>query len=128
MSGTTVGVIAAILVGMVFLMAAVTKLAGSADWQRQAQGLGVPRVIAVMVPFVEAALGALLMVQWHRTAVAWCAVAVLVGFTMLLALRLAQGQRPPCACFGALSARPIGPGNVVRNLVLIAIAVVAAVA
>ena len=121
-------VIAAVVVAGVFLLAAVTKLAGAAEWQRQALGLGVPRAVAAVVPFVEASLGALLLVQWHRAAVAWCTVAVLVAFTVLLVLRLAQGQRPPCACFGSLSAQPIGPWHVVRNLVFIAIAVVAAVA
>ena len=42
--------------------------------------------------------------------------------------RLAEGRRPPCACFGALSRRPVGPGSVVRNVVLIALALLAAFA
>jgi hypothetical protein len=57
---------------------------------------------------------------------AWAAAAVLVAFTALLVGKLAQGERPPCACFGSFTAAPIGPSNVVRNLVLIALAVAAA--
>ncbi len=56
------------------------------------------------------------------------ALAILVVFSALLVLRLAQGRRPPCACFGSWSAKPLGWQHLVRNAVLIALAVVAAVA
>jgi hypothetical protein len=38
---------------------------------------------------------------------------------------LVAGRRPECACFGAWSAKPIGVGHVVRNGVLLALAVLA---
>jgi hypothetical protein len=53
---------------------------------------------------------------------------VLVGFTVLILRRLAEGRRPPCACFGAWSTKPLGRGHVVRNLGFIALAVVALLA
>ena len=77
-------------------------------------------------PFVEVVIGALLLVQFQRQFVAWCAVVVLVSFTALLAVRLAQGERPPCACFGSWSAQPIGARTIVRNFAFIAMAVAAA--
>jgi hypothetical protein len=40
-------------------------------------------------------------------------------------VQLAQGRRPPCACFGGRTARPIGPLTVVRNAAFLAVAVVA---
>lgn len=126
MSASTWGAIAAAVVGVVFLVAAVSKLAGPQAWRVQADGLGVPDAVAVVVPYVEAVLGALLVVQFQRHVVAWCAVAVLLAMTALLVRRLAQGRRPPCACFGAWSAKPIGAGHVARNLVLVAVAVAAA--
>jgi hypothetical protein len=46
----------------------------------------------------------------------------------LLAVRLKEGRRPPCACFGPWSARPIGPGSIARNVALIALALLAALA
>jgi hypothetical protein len=49
---------------------------------------------------------------------------LLVAFTALLMVRLLQGRRPPCACFGALSSKPIGWGNVARNAVFLALAAV----
>jgi hypothetical protein len=81
-----------------------------------------------MVPWLEIGLGALLITGVWRPAVALVAAGLLGAFTVLLVLRLAQGQRPPCACFGAWSTRPIGYGSVARNVVLIALALLAATA
>lgn len=126
MAGTAWGVVAALLVAAVLLVAGVSKLARPALWRAESAGMGVPWRLAQMVPYVETVLGALLVAQLWRQAVAWFAVALFVVFTVLLVVRLAQGRRPPCACFGSLSATPIGPGHVVRNLVFIAVAVAAA--
>jgi hypothetical protein len=58
--------------------------------------------------------------------VAAVAAGLLVAFTALLAVRLLQGRRPPCACFGTLSSKPIGWANVARNAVFLALAAVVA--
>ena len=121
------GIAAAVVVAAVLLLAGVLKLARPNDWRAQASGLGVPAMLAAVVPFFEIGLGAALLVQWQRHIVAWIAVVLFVAFTALLGLRLAQGQRPPCACFGSLSSRPIGAPTMVRNAVFLAIAVLAAI-
>lgn len=122
----SVGVVAAIVVAIVLLVAGVGKVARPAAWREQAAGMGVRGPVAAVVPFVELALGAVLLVQFQRHAFAWGAVALFAVFTALIGLRLAQGQRPPCACFGSLSVRPIGPSHLARNAVFIAAAVLAA--
>lgn len=127
MSSSVVGVIASVIVAIVLLVAGVTKLARSSLWRAQSGELGIPARVAVAVPFVELGVGALLMVQLQRHVLAWVAVALFVAFTGMLALRLAQGKRPPCACFGSLTSKPIGAGHIVRNVVLIGLAALAAV-
>ncbi len=127
MSRSAWGIAAAVVVAAVLLIAGVLKLARSAEWRAQAKGLGVPGPLAPVVPFIEIALGAALLVQWQRHNFAWAAVVLFAAFTGLLGLRLAQGQRPPCACFGSLSSRPIGAGHLARNAVFIAIAAFAAI-
>ena len=122
------GTLAAVALGAVFLFSAVTKLAAPAQWRAQSANLLAVPGVAVTLPYVEAALGALLVAGWQRTVVAAAAAVVLVAFTVLLVVRFSQGRRPPCACFGALSARPIGWGHVLRNAVFIALAVVAVAA
>ena len=120
------GVIAAVVVAIVLLVAGVSKLAQPAAWRAQASGMGVPASVAAGVPFVELAIGAALLAQVQRHVFAWLAAGLFVAFSALLALRLAQGQHPPCACFGSLSARPLGPGHLLRNAAFIAFAVAAA--
>ncbi len=125
--GAAIGVLAAIAVAVVLLVAGTMKLGRPGEWRSQAAGLGVPPVVAAVVPFVELALGALLLVQVQRHVVAWFAVALFGLFTALVGVRIAQGRRPPCACFGSLSSTPIGPGHLLRNVAFIALAVAAAV-
>ena len=70
-------------------------------------------------------LGALLVVQWQRRICAAVALGLLLAFTALLVVRISQGRRPPCACFGSFSAKPIGWTHVARNVAFMAVAVVA---
>jgi uncharacterized membrane protein YphA (DoxX/SURF4 family) len=119
-------VAASVLLGAVFVVAGVTKVSAPQQWRRQSAEIGVHRLVASLVPFLELVVGALLIAQLARRPVAVVALVVLLIFTSLLIVRLKQGRRPPCACFGALTARPIGWGNVVRNAVFIALAVVIA--
>lgn len=128
MSAHTVGVIGAVVTAAVFLLAGITKVSRPQQWRTEAQAMGVAPSAAAPVPYVELVVGALLVVQLQRHVVAWVAVGLLVAFTTLLVVRLAQGQRPACACFGALSPTPIGAMHVLRNVAFIAVAVVAATA
>jgi uncharacterized membrane protein YphA (DoxX/SURF4 family) len=115
-------VVVGVLLGAVFVVAGVSKIAGHEQWRSQSADLGVPVAIALVIPFVEIVVGALLVGQIARRQVAMFAAALLLAFTILLVVRLVQGQRPPCACFGAWTTKPIGWGNVARNVALIAVA------
>jgi len=119
-------VVASVLLGAVFVFSGITKVAGIHQWRAQAGDLGVPGFVVNVLPFVELATGALLVAQIARRPVAIVAAALLVAFTALLVIRLSQGRRPPCACFGALSSKPISWTNVVRNAAFITLALVGA--
>ncbi|MFV0309365.1 MAG: MauE/DoxX family redox-associated membrane protein [Desertimonas sp.] len=122
-----VGVLAGIAVGIALVAAGVFKLIDGPGWPKMAADMGVPTWLARLVPFVEIAVGAALASQLARPWPAIAALALLVVFTLVIATRLLDGSRPPCACFGTRSTRPLGRYHVVRNLVMIALAVVAAV-
>lgn len=117
--------VARIVVGIVFVVAGASKLAAGTGWRRQARELGAPDVAVVPVPWVELVIGATLIAGAFRPVPALAAIAMLVAFTVLLLLRLREGRRPACACFGAWSARPIGPAHLVRNGVLLVLSVLA---
>ncbi|GAB2551679.1 hypothetical protein GCM10027167_68730 [Nocardia heshunensis] len=83
--------------------------------------------VAWSLPMVEASI-ALGVAAPYVCVPASVAGVILMGvFTGAVAWRLWQGERPACACFGEPSATPIGPGTLVRNLVLLAVGVAATV-
>jgi hypothetical protein len=122
-----VGTVAAVVVGVAFVAAGVFKLADGPAWPRQAADMGVGRSIALVVPWVEIVIGALLAAQLFEPWPAVAAIALLVAFSVVIVLRLLDGSRPPCACFGSRSRRPLGAYHVLRNVGLLALAVVAAI-
>jgi uncharacterized membrane protein YphA (DoxX/SURF4 family) len=124
---SAIGAAAGVAVGAALLAAGAAKLARPA-WVRDAAALGVPNWLARPVPVVELAVGAGLVTGVARRPLAWVALALLVAFSALLARSVAAGRRPVCACFGGWSAKPIGPGALVRNGALAVLSLVAALA
>ncbi len=116
------------VVGAVFVFAAVAKFFMGSNWLLQARDLGVPRALMVFVPWVEFAVGVALLGRVVPMLTYSLAALLLLAFTALIVSKLLRGQHPQCACFGRRSSKPIGWSNVTRNLVLIALIVVAALA
>jgi hypothetical protein len=90
----------------VFLIAGVAKVAARSG-----------RVL----PWIEIALGGLLVAQIGLPFTGWVAAGLLVAFTGWLLTH----QGVPCACFGAASRRPADWRDIARNIALIAVALVA---
>ena len=122
---STVATIASVLLGVAFVVAGGAKLAAGPAWPAQARDLGAPSIVVTPLPWIELAVGAALVTQLAEPVPAVTAIVMLVAFSALIALRLSQGRRPSCACFGAWSATPIGPVHLARNAALIALGVVA---
>lgn len=122
-----VAVFASVLLGIAFVVAGAAKFASGDQWPALAAALGVPavamRVVVPVLPIVEIVVGAGLIVQLWPQGFAVAALVMLVAFSAQLARELAGGRHPVCACFGAWSARPLGPSHLVRNAVLAALAV-----
>jgi uncharacterized membrane protein YphA (DoxX/SURF4 family) len=123
-----VGLVASIMLGMVFLVSGGSKIAAGPAWPDQARGLGAPTFVVPVLPWFEIVLGAVLVMQVAPLFSSALALVVLVGFTALLVRRLAQGRHPPCACFGTWSTKPLGVGHVVRNAGFVVLAVIALLA
>jgi uncharacterized membrane protein YphA (DoxX/SURF4 family) len=119
------GLGASILLGLVFVVSGGSKIAAGPAWPQQARALGAPHAIVSALPWLEIVLGAVLVAQLAPVAAAVTALVVLVAFTALIVRRLAEGKHPPCACFGAWSAKPLGRGHVIRNVGFMALGVVA---
>src|SRR5437016_5328465 len=119
--------LARLLLAAVFLVAGLAKLAGRQGSQQAVAEFGLAKwlapPIALVLPFVELAIAALLI--WP-TSVRWgalLALGLLVLFTAAVSFSLARGRKPNCHCFGQLHATPIGWRTVIRNGFLVAVAV-----
>jgi hypothetical protein len=125
---SVVSLIASVLLGVAFVVAGASKLAAREAWPVQAIELGAPFFLVrllPLVPWLELAVGATLIAQLAEPAPALVAIGLLLVFSALIAKRLSEGKRPACACFGAWSAKPIGPGHLARNAALLVLGVLA---
>jgi uncharacterized membrane protein YphA (DoxX/SURF4 family) len=120
-----VGTIAAVVLGVVFVIAGATKVALGAAWPAQARAMGAPMPVATFVPAVELVVGAALVTRLAMPLPALVAIGLLIAFSVLIARQLVDGRHPPCACFGAWSHRPLGGGHLARNGLLLVVAVLA---
>lgn len=117
-----VGLVAALIVGVVLLSAGAAKVANRQLWVSDARNLGVPNIVTTVVPIIELALGSLSIVGigWPFVPVG---VALMLGvFAVFIAFQLGAGQQPNCACFGAWSDRPMSRFDIWRNATLMSVA------
>ena len=124
MTVSGLGYAAAVALAAIFAIAAVAKLRDISATERHIVGLGLPRAsfFARFVPLAELSIVALLLIVPPAGALA--ALVSLAFFTTFLIGRLRAGVRAPCACFGSSRARPISARDVIRNLLLMALALV----
>jgi len=121
-----IGTVAGVVLGLVFVAAGVLKLLAGPVWLKQAADMNVSRPMAIVFPYVEIVVGALLVTQLFTPCPAVVALLMLVTFTVVIVRRIRDGSRPPCACFGSKSRRPLGAYHVIRNLMFVVLAVAAA--
>ena len=124
MTVSGLGYAAAVALAAIFAIAAVAKLRDVSATERDFDGLGIPRAsfFARFVPLAELSIVALLLIVPPAGAIA--ALVSLAFFTTFLIGRLRAGVRAPCACFGSSRAQPISVRDVIRNLLLMALALV----
>lgn len=122
---TLAATVAAFVLAAVLAASAGAKLADRDATARAFGLLGVPasRTAAVAVPVAELTVAAVLVVA--PAAGGFAALAVLVCFTAFLADRIRSGATAPCRCFGGLRTEAVGTIDIVRNVVLMALALVA---
>jgi peroxiredoxin len=121
-----VGIARLVLVA-VFAVAGWAKLSDRSGTYQAVVDFGVPkavaRPVAAVLPFAELVVAGLLLFSGSAV---WGAVgaAVLLGlFIVAISVSLARGKRPDCHCFGQVHSEPVGAKTLVRNVVLIGLAV-----
>ena len=89
---------------------------------------GAAAALVLVVPVVEVGVAALQWVPWLRPGVNVIILAMLGAFTALLLQSLLSGEQADCGCFGSAAPERVSWFSVVRNIVLIGLAVMGLVA
>ncbi len=126
------GLAVRLFLALVFVAAAIAKLRDRNGTRQAVVDFGVPRSLAELataaLPLAELAIAAALLIP-ASAAVGAAGAAVLLGaFTVAIGANLARGRTPDCHCFGQVAAGPISRLTVLRNVVLVAMALFAFVA
>lgn len=108
----------------VFAGSAIAKLRRRDATAGAMRSLGLPARIGDSLAAIELFTALGLVMERRTPWSAAVAVALLVIFTLFVLLRLSDGIRVPCPCFGSDSS-PIGARTIARNGALLALAVVA---
>jgi Methylamine utilisation protein MauE len=125
--GGTIALVARLTLGAAFALSAGTKFARPAAFAGSLAAFGVPRprVVARLLPPVEGGLAVSLVAVPGSAAPAFAAIVVLALFTGAVVANLTAGREAPCPCFAAEGGRPVSAVTLVRNGLLLALAVVA---
>jgi hypothetical protein len=114
--------------GCVFILAAIGKLRTRGTLHNAVERLTMHRLsgaaarsVALILPPAEFALGVGLLVRVWPALLPAMASALLGIFSVVIAAHLRRGSDLPCNCFGE-SGAVIGPGVLVRNLILLGMA------
>lgn len=121
----TAATLSAVVLAAVLGTAAMVKLISlrtTAD-EFAALGLGRSRVLPALVGLTEVGAATALIVQ-PRLGAALAGV-LLVAFTGVVTWALANDRQVSCGCFGPLSKEPVSSATVLRNVVLLGLAVLA---
>jgi uncharacterized membrane protein YphA (DoxX/SURF4 family) len=117
------------LVGAVLVYASIDKLVHpDAFAQSIANYRMVPMPLlhgfAWLLPVVEAVVGAALIVGWQRRGAALLAAMMMVMFIIAIAWALARGLDISCGCFDTEGGHGVGRDLLVRDVVLLVVALV----
>lgn len=118
--------------GGLLVLAGVSKLADRGAFRRAVAEYGLlpPSLegpFANALPWIETALGTLLLVGLGTTVVAALSVPLFLCFAIAVGVNLARGRSFDCHCFGSLQRDPIGWGALLRSTLLVLAALVVAI-
>jgi hypothetical protein len=121
--------LSALLLGTVFLLSGALKLP---SWTRFRDTLAamevlpsrLARALGWVLPPLEAALGAAVVARWRLELTGPALLVLLGGFTLALSVyRLRGGKELVCGCFADFEGKTATASLIVRNVLLLALAV-----
>ena len=141
--GTWLTLAARIAVGLIFVLAGVSKLVAPGTFSATLLAYGLLpvellRPVSLILPWIEVVVGLYLLAGMFARGAAWTAIAMLVVFMLAIGQAVLRGiSLEDCGCFGSItSAVPalqyvlggssLGPADVVRDAIYAALALLVA--
>jgi putative oxidoreductase len=127
LAGTPVRRGAQIVLGLLFVLAALAKIVDPASLAREVHNFHlVPfwseHLVAMTLPWIELVAGLALVLGIRPRAGAWVVGGLLLAFTFGVALAMARGLNFSCGCFGTADGTRIGWTKLGENLGMLALA------
>jgi uncharacterized membrane protein YphA (DoxX/SURF4 family) len=115
-----------ILWGSLFIFSGILKVVDLETFRRALDAFAILppstlTIAALSISLLECILGALVVAGIRPREAATGLLFLLIVFTAVVALKIAEGTAIQCGCFGSLDSSPIGIWTLVRNLVLLGI-------
>jgi uncharacterized membrane protein YphA (DoxX/SURF4 family) len=124
--------IARLVLAAVFAVAAWGKLSDPTGTRHAVLEFGVPAqlagVVGFLVPLAELVVACLLLLPGSAVFGAIGALVLLALFTVTIGAALARGAHPDCHCFGQVRTKAVSARTVIRNVLLMGVAVFVLVA
>ena len=119
--------IVCLILGAIFLMSAVPKLAAPRQFASDVQQYGIlPRPLAsafgYALPYAELAAAALLLTGFYTDWAALGVAVMLVMFMIAVGVAMARKLNLTCSCFGLLYRERVGWSTQIRDGILLALA------
>src|SRR5947209_14128691 len=116
----------------IFAVAGVAKLSDRRGTERALLSFRVPKTMVpamvIALPLLELSAAVALVpgptARWGAT----LAALLLIGFIVGIAAAMLRGEEPDCHCFGQVQSAPAGGATLIRNLLLLGVALVIAIA
>jgi putative oxidoreductase len=118
-----------IAIGLLFCTSALAKIGDLQTFALQVQHfrlapLWSTNLLAMTIPWIELMVGLSLLLGVRPRSGAWMAAAMLVAFTLAVALAMARGLDFECGCFGTADATRVGGVKLAENLGMLVLAAV----
>jgi uncharacterized membrane protein YphA (DoxX/SURF4 family) len=121
-----IGRLAAIILGVVFVLAGTLKVADPWSFLGSLPAYGIPTALRLPItlgmPTIEVVLGVMLLAGWRTRLASLFSAVVLASFAGVIAYGYAGGTLQECGCFGPMLKRT-PPQALVQDAVFIAMAV-----
>jgi len=120
-----------VVIGLVLAFAGLAKIGDLQSFASQIHNfrmvpISLENLIAMTLPWVELVAALALILGIHSRAGAILAVGLMALFTIAVGAALARGLDIECGCFGTADASRVGKVKLLQNIVMTAVAAVAA--